>query len=79
MNGKTSFWGLRLKKQLIILGLLGLSFLAGCATPSSSPLRLDGCGSGCGPRGRPGGRHQSHESLEGRGYRRLARSWPGVD
>jgi len=34
MNGKSSFWGLRLKKQLIILGLLGPEFSDGCATPT---------------------------------------------
>ena len=37
MNGKTSFWGLRLKKRFIILSLVGLSFLAGCASPYQNP------------------------------------------
>jgi hypothetical protein len=47
MNGKPSFWGLRLKKQLIILGLLGLSFLTGCATPyNQNPSLYNGAGLG---------------------------------
>ena len=46
MNGKQSFWGLRLKKQVIILGLLGLSFLTGCATPSQAPYVWTGAGLG---------------------------------
>jgi hypothetical protein len=46
MNAKQSFWGLRLKKQLIILGLLGLSFLTGCATPSQAPYLWTGAGLG---------------------------------
>jgi hypothetical protein len=40
------FWGLGLKKQLIILGLLGLSFLTGCATPSQNPNLYTGAGLG---------------------------------
>jgi hypothetical protein len=46
MNGKTSFWGLRLKKRFIILSLVGLSFLAGCATPSQAPYVWTGAGLG---------------------------------
>jgi hypothetical protein len=40
------FWSLRLKKQVIILGLLGLSFLTGCATPSQNPYLYTGAGLG---------------------------------
>jgi hypothetical protein len=40
------FWGLGLKKQLIIVGLLGLSFLTGCATPSQAPYLWTGAGLG---------------------------------
>ena len=43
------FWGLSLKKQLIILGVLGLSFLTGCSTTgmaSPSPYLLPGAGIG---------------------------------
>ena len=40
------FWSLGLKKQAIILGLLGLSFLTGCATPSQAPYAWGGAGIG---------------------------------
>jgi hypothetical protein len=40
------FWGLGLKKQWIILGLLGLSFLTSCATPSQNPSLYTGAGLG---------------------------------
>ena len=43
------FWGLGLRKQLIILGVLGLSFLTGCSTAgmaSPSPYLLPGAGIG---------------------------------
>jgi hypothetical protein len=40
------FWGLGLKKQLIILGLLAASFLTGCATPSQNPYLYTGAGLG---------------------------------
>jgi hypothetical protein len=42
------FWSLGLKKQLTILGLLGLSFLIGCSTTSTvpSPYLLTGAGLG---------------------------------
>jgi hypothetical protein len=43
---KQRFWGLGLKKQLIIVGLLGLSFLTGCATPSQAPYLWTGAGLG---------------------------------
>ena len=46
MKTRQSFWGLGLKKQLIILGLLGLSFLTGCATPSQNPSLYTGAGLG---------------------------------
>ena len=46
MKPRQSFWGLRLKKRLIILGLLGLSFLTGCATPSQNPYLYTGAGLG---------------------------------
>ena len=77
MNGWKRFWGRRLGKQLIIVGLLAVSSLTGCATPQSKPQPLHGSGSGRRPGGRPGGRHQSPESLEGGGYRRFARSCRG--
>ncbi len=43
------FWGLGLRKQLIILGVLGLAFLTGCSTTgmaSPSPYLLPGAGIG---------------------------------
>jgi hypothetical protein len=40
------FWGLGLKKTWVILGLLGLSFLTGCATPSQAPYLWTGAGLG---------------------------------
>jgi len=46
MNGKQRFWGLRLGKQWILVGLLGLSLLAGCATPSQNPYLYTGAGLG---------------------------------
>ena len=46
MNGKQSFWGLRLGKQWILVGLLGLSLLTGCATPSQNPYLYTGAGLG---------------------------------
>ena len=44
MNGKQRFWGLRLGKQWILVGLLGLSLLTGCATPSQNPYLYTGAG-----------------------------------
>ncbi len=46
MKPRKSFWGLRLGKQLIVLGVLGLSFLTGCATPSQNPYLYTGAGLG---------------------------------
>jgi len=46
VKGRYGFWGLRLKKQLIFLGLLGLSLLTGCATPSQNPYLYTGAGLG---------------------------------
>ena len=46
MNGKQRFWGLRLGKQWILVGLLSLSLLAGCATPSQNPYLYTGAGLG---------------------------------
>ncbi len=46
MKPRQRFWGLGLKKQLVILGLLGLSFLTGCATPSQAPYLWTGAGLG---------------------------------
>jgi hypothetical protein len=46
VKSKQSFWSLGLKKQLVILGLLGLSFLTGCATPSQAPYTWTGAGLG---------------------------------
>jgi hypothetical protein len=40
------FWSLRLGKQWILVGLLGLSLLAGCATPSQNPYLYTGAGLG---------------------------------
>jgi hypothetical protein len=40
------FLGLGLKKQVVILGLIGLTFLAGCATPSQNPYLYTGAGLG---------------------------------
>ena len=46
MNGKQRFWGLRLGKQWILVGLLGLSLLTGCATPSQNLSLYTGAGLG---------------------------------
>ena len=46
MNGKQSFWGLRLGKQWILVGLLGLSLLTGCASPAQNPSMYTGAGLG---------------------------------
>ena len=46
MNGKQRFWGLRLGKQWILIAVLGLSFLTGCATPSQVPYLYTGAGLG---------------------------------
>lgn len=46
MKSKQRFWGLRLGKRLIFLGVLGLSFLTGCATPSQNPYLYTGAGLG---------------------------------
>jgi hypothetical protein len=44
---KKSFWGLRLGKSAIIIGLLGLSFLMGCTTPyNQNPSMYNGAGLG---------------------------------
>jgi hypothetical protein len=40
------FWSLRIGKQWILVGLLGLSFLTGCATPSQAPYLWTGAGLG---------------------------------
>jgi len=40
------FWGLRLGKQWILVGLLGLSLLAGCASPAQNPSLYTGAGLG---------------------------------
>jgi hypothetical protein len=46
MKPRQRFWGLRLGKQWILVGLLGLSLLAGCATPSQNPYLYTGAGLG---------------------------------
>ena len=46
MKTKQSFWGLRLGKQWILIGVLGLSFLTGCASPSQNPSLYTGAGLG---------------------------------
>ncbi len=46
MKPRKRFWSLGLKKQVVILGLLGLSFLTGCATPSQAPYAWGGAGIG---------------------------------
>ena len=46
MKTRQRFWSLRLGKQWILVGLLGLSLLAGCATPSQNPSLYTGAGLG---------------------------------
>ena len=46
MKTRQRFWSLRLGKQWILVGLLGLSLLAGCATPSQNPYLYTGAGLG---------------------------------
>ena len=46
MKTRQRFWGLRLGKQWILVGLLGLSLLAGCATPAQNPSLYTGAGLG---------------------------------
>jgi hypothetical protein len=46
VKSRQRFWSLGLKKQLVILGLLGLSFLTGCASPSQNPSLYTGAGLG---------------------------------
>ena len=46
MKSRQRFWSLRLGKQWILVGLLGLSLLAGCATPSQNPYMYTGAGLG---------------------------------
>jgi hypothetical protein len=46
MKSKQRFWGLRLGKQWILVGLLGLSLLAGCASPAQNPSLYTGAGLG---------------------------------
>jgi hypothetical protein len=48
MKTRQRFWGLRLGKQWILVGLLGLSFLIGCSTTNTvpSPYLLTGAGLG---------------------------------
>jgi hypothetical protein len=43
---RKTFLGLRLGKRLIFLGVLGLSFLTGCASPSQDPYLYTGAGLG---------------------------------
>ena len=46
MKTRQRFWSLRLGKQWILVGLLGLSLLTGCATPSQNPYLYTGAGLG---------------------------------
>ena len=46
MKTRQRFWSLRIGKQWILVGLLGLSLLAGCATPSQNPYLYTGAGLG---------------------------------
>ena len=46
MKPRKRFWSLGLKKQMVILGLLGLIFVTGCATPSQAPYAWGGAGIG---------------------------------
>ena len=46
MKTRQRFWGLRLGKQWILVGLLGLSLLAGCASPAQNPSLYTGAGLG---------------------------------
>ena len=46
MKTRQRFWSLRIGKQWILVCLLGLSFLTGCATPSQAPYLWTGAGLG---------------------------------
>jgi hypothetical protein len=46
MKSRQRFWSLRLGRQWVLVGLLGLSLLAGCATPSQNPYLYTGAGLG---------------------------------
>jgi hypothetical protein len=46
MKPRQRFWGLRIGKQWLLVGLLGLSSLTGCATPSQNPYLYTGAGLG---------------------------------
>ncbi len=46
MKSRQRLWGLRRGKISIFLGVLGLSFLIGCATPSQNPYMYTGAGLG---------------------------------
>jgi hypothetical protein len=46
VKARQRFLGLRLGKQLIFLGLLSLSLVTGCATPSQNPYLYTGAGLG---------------------------------
>jgi hypothetical protein len=46
MKPRQRFWGLRLGKQWILVSLLGLSLLAGCASPNQNPSLYTGAGLG---------------------------------
>ena len=46
MKTRQSFWGLRLGKRWILLGVLGLSFLTGCASYNQNPSLYTGAGLG---------------------------------
>jgi hypothetical protein len=46
VNSRKRFWSLRLGKQWILVSLLGLGLLTGCATPSQNPYLYTGAGLG---------------------------------
>jgi hypothetical protein len=46
MKSKQRFWSLRIGKQWILVGLLGLILLAGCASPAQNPSLYTGAGLG---------------------------------
>ena len=46
MKPRQRFWSLRQTKQWILVGLLGLGLLTGCATPSQNPYLYTGAGLG---------------------------------
>ncbi len=46
MNARQHLFGLRTVRRLVLVSLLALSFLSGCATPSQDPYLYTGAGLG---------------------------------